>query len=274
LHAINLKIDADFLRSQMGHASVICQDGWNFYFKVSLFGQFDKVFFSEAQFFDHFWVGAVFREVVKFHNVFFNECATFYESLFEDLVSFRKVIFENGANFTRSEFDGEAHFEIESKIEEIELKNELKRKEINFEGSEFTKKSDFELRNLDVFQLSFEGCKFCGEFLLQSENSTIRFLNLQSTVFSEIARFVPYSYYNHKKLVRDIKVEYTAFMKSAIFEIDFEKCPDFSKCYFLEKVFIKETWPEVIEKKVRPYEKEKFLFLKSYYTKSNIYTLN
>lgn len=114
LNAINLKIDADFLRSETGKAAIICQDGWNFDFKVSLFGQFDRAFFSEVNFKDHCWIGAVFKEVVKFHNVNFYECATFYESLFEDLVSFRKVTFKNNANFIRNEFDGEAYFEIES----------------------------------------------------------------------------------------------------------------------------------------------------------------
>lgn len=139
------------------------------------------------------------------------------------------------------------------------------RKYITFEDSEFTKKTEFELKNLDVFYFSFEGCKFEGEFLFKPENSMINFLNLQSAVFSKIARFVPRSFNNPKKIIGEIKVDYTAFTSSAIFEIEFAKCPDFSKCYFLEKIFIKETWPEINEKRIRPYERNKFLFLKSYF---------
>lgn len=247
---LTLKIDGEYLKKELGEASISCHDGWSFDFKVSLFGEFDTVSFSETVFNDHCWVGAVFKGFVRFNNVTFIDLAIFYESVFEDYVTFRKVIFSAGASFAWAEFDGEACFEIESQMHGSEKKRRyFERKTISFEGSEFFKKADFELRNLDIFYFSFESSIFRGSFLMQTENSTIHSLNLNSTMFGGMTRFVPFSRDEDKKPIKQIKLDYTAFKGSTIFEVSLEKCPDFSKCYFFKKFFIEETCLKLMIKK-------------------------
>lgn len=263
---LTLKIDADYLKKELGEASIVCHEGWSFDFRVSLFGEFDSVSFSEAVFNDHCWVGAVFNGFVTFNNVTFMDLASFYESIFEDCVNFRKVIFNAGASFARAEFNGESSFEIESKPREgAEGEKYFERKSISFEGSEFTKKVEFEIRNLDIFYLSFEGAIFSKGFLFQNENSIIHSFNLKSVMFNGMTRFVPVSRAQDKKPIKNINLEYAAFRGSTIFEINLDKCPDFSKCYFFKKFFIKETWPEIDDKKIKPEDREKFLFLKRHF---------
>jgi hypothetical protein len=270
---LTLKIDGEYIKKELGEASISCHDGWSFDFKVSLFGEFDSVSFSETVFNDHCWVGAVFKGLVRFNNVTFVDLAIFYESVFEDCVTFRKVIFNAGASFARAEFDGEVSFEIESQMQSAGKGKYFERKTISFEGSEFFKKADFELRNLDIFYFSFESSIFGGSFLMQTENSTIHSLNLNSTMFGGMTRFIPFSRDEDKRPIKQIKLDYTAFKGSTIFEISLEKCPDFSKCYFFKKFFIEETWPEINDKKIKPEDRDKFLFLKRHFAVSKNHLL-
>ncbi|MBU6338737.1 MAG: hypothetical protein KGQ36_02035 [Rickettsiales bacterium] len=265
---LTLKIDAEYLRKQLGCASITCHDGWSFDFRVSLFGEFDSISFSEAVFNDNCWIGAVFKGSVRFDNVTFFDLAMFYESVFENTVSFHKIIFNSDVSFARAEFNDEVFFEIESAHQEASSKNKKfhKKQSISFEGAEFAKRADFELKNLNVSNFSFESAVFLSNFVLQIENSTINFFNLSSAMFSKMTRFIPFSReFSYNSLVKTIGFDYATFKGSTVFELNFESCPDFSKCYFFEKHFVKETWPEINDRRIKPEDREKFLFFKRYF---------
>lgn len=265
---LTLKIDAEYLRKQLGSASIICHEGWSFDFRISLFGEFDSISFSETVFNDNCWIGAVFKGSVRFDNVTFFDLAMFYESVFENTVSFHKVIFNSEASFARAEFNSEVFFELESSdlLGFRKDRKNYKKQSILFEGAEFVKRADFELKNLNVYNLSFESAVFLSVFTLQIENSTIDCLNLSSCMFSQMTRFVPfYHESSYNSVVKNIELDYATFKDSAVFELNFESCPDFSKCYFFEMHFVKETWPEINDQKIKPQDREKFLFFKRYF---------
>jgi len=289
LKKLTLKIDANHLKKETGSSKIVCQEGWNFDYRVSLTGEFESASFTEVTFREYCWIGAVFNEFARFHNITFLDSVIFHETIFDDWVSFRKVIFNEGAVFSEVEFNGESYFEIESKPKSKECislcqnsqdqinHKKVKEKSITFEGSEFARKTNFELRNLDIYNFSFAGCKFKSDMLFRYENSTIHSLDLSNSIFGVVTKFIPYSHNRHKKPIYEIKVNYSIFRETAIFEIDFAECPDFSKCYFIERFFIKETWSKISDKQIGAWEREKFLFLKGYFSnmknhfKENLY---
>lgn len=264
LRKITLKIDANYLKEQLGEAKIECHDGWRFNFKFSLFGEFDSVSFSEVIFNEYFWVGAVFNNIVRFDNVTFLGLVSFYETVFDEYVSFRRVKFDAGVSFFRSEFNETATFDIEGNGQQQDKKY-YEKQTLSFEGSEFAQRAAFELKDLDICTFSLDGCAFRGSFKFQTDNSAIHLLDLDRTLFVGVTRFIPYMRNRDKKTVRNIRLDYTTFRGSTIFEICFDKCPDFSKSYQFKKFFIKETWPLIDYKNIRPEDRNKFIFLKRHF---------
>lgn len=265
LKKITLKIDANYLKSQLGEARIICHDGWKFDIRVSLFGEFESISFSEVVFNEYFWVGGIFKELIRFDNVTFMGLVNFHESIFEETVYFRKVVFDAGASFSRSEFNGQSSFEIISLKRKAKQQKYYQKQSISFEGSEFDKRAEFELRDLDICTFSLDGTIFRGSFNMQTDNSSINTLDLDRTMFIGVTRFVPYMRDKDRKNIKNINLDYTTFRGSTIFEIRLAKCPDFSKCYHFKKFFIKETWPIITYQQIKPQDRDKFLFLKRHF---------
>ncbi len=198
--------------------------GWKFPFKVKLSGKFEYVNFDNSQFEKEF--DSSWAE--------FSEC------------TFRSTIFYERGNFNFSKFS----------------------KKACFDGAVFKKDAHFFYAKVSG-EMTFCGAKFDGEAVfaeIEFGKDLENILLMDGAKFGETVYLINFSYQSKKYegSLKSFSLDRVNFNAPTTIDLKLEKCPDFSKCHFLKKVVIEESW-QIDEQKIDSEDEPKFRFLKKYF---------